>query len=455
MFKKHRELLAEGVESYVFWRRGRKATGKGECKFGTIAGVYADGALTRLDGRAGFHSQFATAQLLRKLDEIDPDVVHLHNIHGYYINIEKLFRWLAAHRCQVKWTLHDCWAFTGHCVYFTCVRCTQWKTHCAYNEPCSQLSTYPKTISKRSCAKNFADKKRIFNLVPPERMELITPSQWLADLIGHSFLSKYPVTVRHNEIDRTVFKPTASDFRKRYGLEGKFVILGVALPWTERKGLDDFIRLAQELDGDRYAIVLVGLNKRQVKQIKGRLIVSPREEGTADPASECIASDSLVHPSVEEAFGMTAAETQACGTPVVVREGPACTGMPDKDAPSAADLVDFGSLRIAIAELEGGGTAILVGRTEEREQLAAIYTAADVFFNPTKEDNYPTVNLEARACGTPVVTYDVGGSRETVAFQCPSDLCRGAVVPSADLDAARSLIMELSAINSALGASRG
>lgn len=157
-------------------------------------------------------------------------------------------------------------------------------------------------------------------------MKLITPSQWLANLVGESFLSKYPVEVRHNTIDTSVFKPTPSDFRERYGIGDRFMILGVASPWTERKGLADFVRLAGELDSVRYAIVLVGLSKTQIRELPAGIIGLER---------------------VKSASG-----------------------------------------------------------------LAAIYTAANVFFNPTKEDNYPTTLIEAQMCGTSVVTYDVGGCRE-------------------------------------------
>ena len=328
MMKEHKELLARGEESYAFWGRGREPKNDQEMKFATDFEVKRDVLETRLDGKAGFHSKAATKRLLDRLDQIQPDTVHLHNLHGYYVNVEMLFEWLAAHDCKVEWTLHDCWAFTGHCAHFTYVKCAQWKTHCAYSEPCLQLNTYPKTLSKRSCSWNFEQKKRVFNLVPAERMKLITPSKWLADLVGESFLSKYPGEVRHNTVDTNVFKPTPNDFRERYGIGDRFMILGVASPWTERKGLSDFGRLAEELDPNRYAIVLVGLSKMQIKELPAGVI------------------------------GLT--------------------------------------------------------RTESREGLAGIYSTADMFFNPTVEDNYPTVNLEAEACGTPVVTYDTGGCAETV-----------------------------------------
>ena len=328
MMKEHRELLAAGEDSFAFWGRGRDAENDHEMRFASDFEVKADALQTRLDGKAGFHSKAATKRLLGRLDEIHPDVVHLHNLHGYYVNLEMLFEWLAEHECRVEWTLHDCWAFTGHCAHFTYAKCAQWKDRCAYSELCPQLSTYPKTYSKASCSWNFEQKKRLFNLMPSERMKLIVPSQWLADLVGQSFLKSYPIEVRHNTIDTSVFKPTPSDFRERYGIGDRFMVLGVASPWTERKGLSDFVRLAGELDSEKFAIVLVGLSERQIKE------------------------------------------------------------MP-----------------LGIVSL---------GRTNSLRELAKIYTAADVFLNPTVEDNYPTVNLEAESCGTPTVTYDTGGCAETL-----------------------------------------
>lgn len=332
----HSQLSLHGVDSYCFWGRRHESIDDHMQRCATKPEVYLHGAMTRLFDRMGFYSKRDTARLLQRLDEIDPDVVHLHNIHGYWVNIEMLFGWLAAHRCQVRWTLHDCWAFTGHCAHFTYVECAQWKTHCAHSNSCPQLDTYPKTISKASCARNFEDKKRIFTSVPPERMTLLTPSQWLSNLVEESFLKGYPVEVRHNTIDRAVFRPTPSAFREQYGIGDRFMILGVANPWTNRKGLGDFVRLARELDTDRCAIVLVGLSKIQVREIS---------------------------------------------------EGIIC-----------------------------------LTRTDSPQELAGIYSAADVFFNPTVEDNFPTVNLEAEACGTPVITYDTGGCSETIELE-QSKLC--------------------------------
>ena len=322
------ERSAAGDECWLMWGRGRRAGGDREFNFGTWLGVHFDALQTRLDGRAGFHSGLATRRLLRKLDEIQPDVVHLHNLHGYYVNVEMLFEWLAKSNCQVKWTLHDCWAFTGHCAHFTYAGCAQWRTCCAREKQCPQLGSYPKTISKASCTRNYLNKRDVFTRIPADRMTIITPSYWLADLVGQSFLADYSVEIRHNVVDTNVFKPTPSDFRERYNIGSRFMVLGVASPWTDRKGLSDFLRLAEELD-DSCVVVLIGLSPKQIEGIKSERIIA-------------------------------------------------------------------------------------LPRVDSQEKLAEAYSASNVFFNPTKEDNYPTVNCEAEACGVPVVSYDVGGCSETL-----------------------------------------
>lgn len=345
MMREHRELLAAGNDSYVFWGRGRDAENDHECKFASNVGVKIDVLQTRLDGRAGFHSGIATRRLLAHLDRINPDVVHLHNLHGYYLNIAMLFDWLAHHDCKVEWTLHDCWVFTGHCAYFTYVRCSQWQSHCARIEPCPQLNAYPKTVCKSSCSKNFEDKRRLFTRISTERMTLITPSRWLEELVKKSFLGQYPVVVRHNEIDRTVFKPTPSDFKERVGIGDRFMILGVASPWTERKGLGDFMRLYRELDPEHFSIVLVGLSKRQIDELPNGIFGIMRTDSQQELAEIYTAADVFVHPGIEETYGMTVAEAQACGTRVIVREGSACV--------EAADLREPTLYSGSVAELAG------------------------------------------------------------------------------------------------------
>lgn len=325
IFKKHRELIANGDDSWVFWARTDHEQDDHMVKVASYPEICLDVLQTRLDGRAGFHSKGITRRLLRRLDEIDPDVVHLHVLCGYWINVEMLFEWLASHRCKVVWTLHDCWAFTGHCIHFTKVKCMQWKTHCIYDgQNCPQKREYPETYAgDESVSWCFEQKKRLFTMLPADRMELVTPSQWLADLVAESFLSKYPVRVVHNTINTEIFKPTPSDFRERHGLTGKFVVLGAASKWSERKGLDDFVRLAGELD-DRFAVVLVGLSEKQIKELPEQMTRLPKTDSLRELAEAYTAADLFLTTSQEETYGMTAAEAAACGTPVAVVDGTAC-----------------------------------------------------------------------------------------------------------------------------------
>lgn len=317
-------LTANGHECKIVY--GRETVPEKYKKYAVRIGSNTDVKLHALESRlfdnSGFGSKKATNDFIKWVKEYDPDVIHLHNIHGYYINIEILFNYLKSCNKRIIWTLHDCWPFTGHCSHFTMVKCEQWKAHCSY---CVQKHCYPSSILADHCKSNFERKRALFSGI--KDMTLITPSKWLADLVSESFLKKYPVKVIHNGIDLSVFKPTESDLRKKYGLTDKKVILGVASVWDERKGLDDFIKLSDLLDR-QYQIVLIGLSDRQLKK------------------------------------------------------------MPDN--------------------------VIGIKRTDSVTELAQWYTTADVFLNLTYEDNYPTVNLEAQACGTPCITYRTGGSVESV-----------------------------------------
>ena len=399
MLKKHKELLASGEVSYACWGIGRPADPSiGEFKYGFKGSSRVDKLLTYFDGRAGFHSIVPTMRLLKFLDSVKPDVVHLHNLHGWHLNVELLFRWLLNHDCEVRWTLHDCWAMTGHC---------------AYSEKCPQLNSYPETRSAKSCSWNFENKRRVFTELPADRMTLITPSNWLAELVGASYLSKYPVEVLHNTIDKTVFGPTPSDFRKRYGIGGRFMILGVASPWSERKGLPDFVRLAHELDSKRFAIVLVGLDEHQIGKLSSQLAASPNSVATYKNMEVYAAVNEFAHPGFGKTYRPAAADAQTFENNSTVAEGGVCAKIV---APRSSVAVSpmFNDLRPHVVNLAGGGQAVLFKRTDNPRQLAGIYSAANVLFNPTLEDNYPTVNLEAESCGTSVVTYDSGGCRETV-----------------------------------------
>ncbi len=274
---------------------------------------------SRLLDDHGFASVSATKKFLKWAEEFDPDLVWLHNLHGYYINVKLLFDWIKSRpNMQVKWTLHDCWAFTGHCVHFSFAGCSKWKTGCF---DCPEKCVYPASALRDNSKQNYQRKKAAFTGV--KNMTLITPSQWLADLVKQSFLKEYPVEVCHNSIDSNIFKPTPGDFRKKYHLEDKKIILGVASVWTERKGLDDFFQLARMLKEDQ-VIVLVGLNEKQQQNLPQNIIGINRTNNATALAEIYTAADVFVNPSREETFGMTTLEAVSCGTHAIVYAGTAC-----------------------------------------------------------------------------------------------------------------------------------
>lgn len=286
-------------------------------------GVRLHALQARIFDSAGFGSKWATGRLLARLDAFRPDVLHLHNLHGYYIHLPTLFAYIKQKKIPTVMTLHDCWTFTGHCSHYDYVGCQKWRTGCA---GCPQKGEYPTSWWLDRSSQNYERKRACFLGV--EKLILVTPSAWLAEECKQSFLRQYPVEVIHNGIDLFSFKPTDGDLRQRFGLEHKKILLAVASAWEDgRKGFDDVVQLAGILPDD-CQVVMVGVAEKQKKTL-------PRN-----------------------VLGIT--------------------------------------------------------RTNDVKELAQWYTAADVFINPTYEDTYPTVNLEAIACGTPVVTYPSGGSTEAV-----------------------------------------
>ena len=342
-----KELDRQGYEVKIAY--GRETVPKEDRCFAVRIGSKSSVNLHVLKARAfdamGFGSRLSTERFIRWIKSFDPDVIHLHNIHGYYINIEILFDYLRTCGKKIIWTLHDSWAFTGHSAYCDAAGCEKWKSGCG---SCPFKSVYPISLIDFS-ARNWKRKQRIFSGL--ERITLVTPSEWLKKSVQQSFLGEYPVLVIPNGINTDVFKPTPSDFRTRFRIGDKTMILGVASEWSKQKGLDDMVALAQTLDKERFQVVLVGLSKQQTRL------------------------------------------------------------MPE--------------------------SIISIETVDNTEELAKIYSAADVLFNPTYADNYPTVNLEAISCGTPVITYETGGSPESADFY-------GAIVPKGDLSAAEKYIKDTS-----------
>ena len=317
--EKCRELTAQGHTCVLAYGRQKANCEDIETwQIGSPLDYKLHGVMNRIFDNHGFGSVSATKAFLQKVKEFDPDVIWLHNIHGYYINIELLFSYLKSCGKKIYWTLHDCWSFTGHCTHFDFVGCSRWKTGC---HNCPQKGEYPASILLDNSRSNYRKKKALFTGIP--NLTIITPSCWLGDLAKQSFLGEYPVEVVYNAVNREIFKPTPSDFRQKHGLEGKKLILGVASVWSKRKGLADFIALAEMLE-ETYKIVLVGLTPEQSKDLPGNILALPRTNSMRELAEIYTAADIYVSPSVEESFGMTPLEAHYCDTPAIVYKGTAC-----------------------------------------------------------------------------------------------------------------------------------
>ena len=303
--------------------RGDVAAGRGDVTTYRIEGrlgVLRNVAEARLRDNDGFLASRATRRLIARLEEWAPDVIHLHNLHGYYIDSRLLFDYIRRSGCRVVWTLHDGWTLTGHCALFSAIGCNGWESGC---ERCHHIGEYPRCVTKGHSARNFALKRLTFSGV--ERLRIVTPSQWLGGLVKRSYLGDYEMTVIPNGVDLDRFKPRENDVKARLGIEGRTMLLGVASKWLSVKGLDDFVALAQLL-GEEYAIVMVGVDERLRQRLPGRIIALPHTESVEELAELYTAADLLLNLSREESFGLVSLEALACGTPVLTYD---CTAAPE------------------------------------------------------------------------------------------------------------------------------
>ncbi len=327
-----RELMKQGHKCVLAFGRDRaNCEDIPTVQIGSPRDFKLHGVRSRILDDHGFGSKAATRRFLQWVKDYDPDVIWLHNIHGYYIHIGLLFDYLRTCGKKILWTLHDCWSFTGHCAYFDFVRCDKWKTGC---HDCPQKGSYPASLLRDNSCNNFEEKKALFTGIP--NLSLIVPSHWLESRVKQSFLKDYPVSVVYNAINREVFCPTPSELRQRYGLEEKKIILGVASVWDARKGLSDFLELAKLLPGE-YRIVLVGLNEKQREALPGNVLGLPRTNSMEELAGWYTTANVFVNPSTEETFGMTAMEARSCGTEAVVYKNTACEEIVDKFGGIAVD----------------------------------------------------------------------------------------------------------------------
>ncbi|MDN5372925.1 MAG: putative colanic acid biosynthesis glycosyltransferase [Carnobacterium sp.] len=316
------DILEEnGNECWIAYGRGNAPQKYKTIKIGEQHNIYTNVIKARIFDSEGFNAKKETIEFIKKIEVLKPEIVHLHNLHGYYLNIEILFNYLNTVNIPVFWTLHDCWPFSPHSAYIDYMK----DGSLPHKSNREDLKEYPKSILKNNSSYNYIKKEKIFTSL--KNLTIICPSFWLAEMVKNSFLNIYDIKIINNGIDLNQFTPTESNFREIYSLKHKKIILGVASVWEERKGLKFFNNLADDLNSS-YKIMLVGINKSDQKKVNSKILA--------------------------------------------------------------------------------------LDKTNNVEELAKLYTASNVFLNPTLEDNFPTTNIESIACGTPVITFETGGSPESI-----------------------------------------
>lgn len=310
--------MKHGWESYIAYSAGRDSH-KRPCRskkvpVGNRLSVAWHGVVTRLTDRHGLASVGATYRFVKEIERIRPDVIHIHNIHGYFLNYKILFDYLAQSGIPVVWTVHDCWLYTGHCYYYSFAGCDRWKQGCGN---CPQRRAFPASWWVDRSAQNFKDKEQAFTQLPKEQLTLAPVSVWMREAMRDSFLKEYPFQVIHNGIDLNTFYIRDTErVKAKYGLEGKRLLLGVASIWCEEKGLKDFVRLAGMVTEEEQ-IVLVGLKKKQRKALPKNIIGIARTENIGQLAELYSAADVLLNPTWQDNYPTVNLESISCGTPVV------------------------------------------------------------------------------------------------------------------------------------------
>lgn len=317
---------AHGIECYVAYSiadRPKNKVPRGY-RIGNVLTAKWHALMSRVFGKQAYFNRFTTWLLLQWIKKINPDIVHLHNLHSNYIHLNMLLHYLAKHDIATVITLHDCWFFTGGCTHYTSIGCHRWQSGCGH---CPIWKTIPSWFADTT-ASVLKNRKKYLCTIP--RLEIVGASEWIANEVKKTVLKSKDICFIHNGFDLSVFKPTLTSLRKQLGLEDKFVILGPASKW------------------------LLPINK---------------------PTLEYFISH-LKNDMVLVLFGSSS---------------------PSEGLPKSV---------------------IQIGYTNNRQKMAEMYSMADVFVNCSREDTLSSLNLECQACGTPVVTYDATGSKETVDGIC-------------------------------------
>lgn len=316
---------ARGWESYIAYGRMMNPSNGQLIKVGRKLDNYIHFAENRLLDNEGLSSRNATKKLIKEIENIQPDVIQLHNIHDHYLNYRLLFSYLNRTNIKVVWTFHDCWAFTGHCNHFVESGCEKWKTECG---ECPMRNRF-----RDRSRENFLLKKTLF--LANENLTIVPCSEWMAGFVRESFLKDKRIQVIHNGVDLNAFKPSAES-----NPNGKFRILAVSNVWPKSKGLADIVKLRGMLPSE-YEITVVGLNEKQVKSLPIGVIGIQRTQNVQELVSLYSSSDVLINTTYADTFPTVNLESLACGTPVITyRTG----GSPEAVDENTGAVVEQGNL---------------------------------------------------------------------------------------------------------------
>lgn len=314
--------LARNAGWECFMAHGPRFLGNSEMRSYQVSGRFDElrhYVLSRVLDRHGLGSCAATKKLIRRIEKVRPDVVHIHNLHGYYANYKLLFQYLAKKGIPTVITMHDFWLMTGHCAYIN-KSCSKWEVGCGH---CPRLREYPASFFDRT-RKNWVLKKSLFDAFDKDKLVLVPVSHWLEGFAKQSLLSERKFQVIQNGVDTKVFQPYQGEHSELWKKVdwNKHTIISVADKWTEANGFYDIIALSRLLPVDMQ-IVMVGLNEQQMEGLPDNIVGIGHTSNVQQLVELYSSADVLFNSSTEVTFGLVTAEAMACGTPAIVFKGTA------------------------------------------------------------------------------------------------------------------------------------
>lgn len=304
----------------------------------SVRGEYLHALKSMLLDADGLGSAAATKRLVEYIKRIKPDVIHIHNLHGYYVNYKILFAYLNTTSIQVVITMHDCWYLTGHCVHFVTASCDKWRSGCG---SCPQIHSVPRSLFVDNSAKNHRLKRQL--IAANKHLTIVCVSRWLEQYVRQSMYKDHDIRLIHNGIDLNMFRPAASVHNERVR------ILGIGNPWSKAKGLYDIFKLRTLLPETDYEIVLVGLSPKQLKVLPEGITGLPPTYDQQELAGIYSHSDIFVNPTYADTFPTTNIEAMASGLPVVTyRTG----GSPETISPDTGIVVEQGDVEALAAAVK-------------------------------------------------------------------------------------------------------